>query len=397
MKIQKYVNTASFFLFLGSLSLGQLQRIPLGNFAVIYWHDLIGLFWLSYSIWTKPYFFLNLKSVKFSQTYWILLLLASWSLLGIVMALASGHPITLASLYITRLMFYGLLATNLYFQLKEHRLLLSSPQVRYALYGMIVLITWFGWLQYLFLPDTRFLSILGWDDHYFRLISTIFDPSFTGLIVVIGFILGISMYARKQRSWLFFFQILLLGTLALTYSRSSYLALAASGCYLGWYAFKTKNLDWKLWLITGCLLSLFVLMLPRASGEGNNLLRTSTIEARTQNTVENTSLQSFEFLWGKGLFVENKNISNTSLVPDHSRIPDNWLVFWWQGTGIVGLIIWGWYLVRLGQSWILKRPYMFAISLAVLIHGLFNASLTQPFIVLISLFSLVSLQFESNR
>ena len=98
------------------------------------------------------------------------------------------------------------------------------------------------------------LARLGWDDHYYRLISVLFDPNFTGLILVLGLIL---IYFNRPRSW-WLYAIHLLALL-LTYSRSSYLALLVAGLYL---AIVNKKLKFFLLGFSALCLVLFCCPVP---------------------------------------------------------------------------------------------------------------------------------------
>jgi len=89
----------------------------------------------------------------------------------------------------------------------------------------------FGLVQYFFWPDLIALKYLNWDDHYFRLISLFLDPNFTGIILIFTFIL----FHFDKDKWLMNKNIvlaILLLSISLTYSRSTFLSLFA--VRLGW-------------------------------------------------------------------------------------------------------------------------------------------------------------------
>ena len=98
-----------------------------------------------------------------------------------------------------------------------------------------------GWLQYIFLPDVRFLKNFGWDDHLYRMVGTFFDPTYLALIILLGIIIAV----YKKHNKIFYF---LLISLAFTYSRSTYLAL---GLFL---LYKKKFLAIVIFVITVFLL-----------------------------------------------------------------------------------------------------------------------------------------------
>src|SRR3989338_6680935 len=47
--------------------------------------------------------------------------------------------------------------------------------------------------QYIFLPDTRFLLSYGWDEHYWRLIGTVLDPNYMGVMMGMIVLFGIQV------------------------------------------------------------------------------------------------------------------------------------------------------------------------------------------------------------
>ncbi|MDZ7586275.1 MAG: hypothetical protein U0946_00850, partial [Patescibacteria group bacterium] len=55
-----------------------------------------------------------------------------------------------------------------------------------------------AWAQYLFLPDTRFLLKFGWDEHYYRMIGTVLDPNYLGIMLGIIGIYLIYKYTNSQ-------------------------------------------------------------------------------------------------------------------------------------------------------------------------------------------------------
>lgn len=207
-----------------------------------------------------------------------------------------------------------------------------------------VLFLFLGFLQYLLFPDVRFLSYLGFDDHYFRLIGSLMDPNFTGLVLVI-----FTLLAPK----LFF--LLPLFALALTFSRASFLALAVSLLYL---SVVKKQFKLLFLLLT---LGIFLYFIPKPFGEGVNLLRTFSIISRFENQRQALVVFAKNPLLGVG-FGPLK--------------VDNSFIFVLATTGVVGFIT---FLVFLKKTWqITPNPLAKAALLAILIHSLFNNSFFYP-------------------
>ncbi len=217
-----------------------------------------------------------------------------------------------------------------------------------------------GFLQYLLLPDVRFLTYLGFDDHYFRLIGSLLDPNFTGLVFVIFTLLSPKI----------FFVIPLLA-LALTFSRASFLVLTVSLLYLCVVKKQFKLLF--LLLILGVL----IYFAPKPFGEGVNLLRTFSIVSRFENQKQ-----------ALVIFTQNP-ILGVGFGP---RKIDNSFIFVLTTTGVVGFVA---LLSLLKKAWqITIDPLAKATLLAIFIHSLFNNSFFYPPILF--LFFLL-LNFRSNR
>lgn len=375
-------------------SLGQLQRVQITTSLAVYLQD-IGIFlWLLIYQWRHQYQNWNLPTLKTffklkPAIFWTL----SWIFFGWVLALVQTGDWQLLIrpvLYLLRLslilVFGHSLAKRLSFVWPaQSKKILPTVAI---IFGLCIL--FWGLLQYFWLPDTRFLKTFGWDDHYYRLISTLFDPGFTGLILGItlfGWLGWVGAEVSRRSSlkpwskilWLLI-SISLLGGILLTYSRASYLAI---GLGLGWLGFKNRrnrqsHLLW-LSLILILILELGTFILPARTGEGVNLQRTSTIISRIDTNQLAIKNLSFSQWWlGKGLFVTNRH-QTLSQLPDHAQLPDNIFVTFLTGIGLGGLLV----LVKLwGQkSWLYWQgltSWIQSIWIAVLVHSLFNNSLFQP-------------------
>ena len=233
----------------------------------------------------------------------------------------------------------------------------------YLLISKIILIL--GFLQYFLLPDLRFLFYSGWDDHYFRLTSTILDPAFTALI----FVFAIINLIKNKNYWIILFAIGLL----LTYSRAGYLSLIASLSII--FLMKKEIKKRILILVTIFLIS--IPFLPKKSGgEGVNLARTYSIESRFQHDQEIIkSLETRELIFGKGLFNPYDQTVN------HANFADSWIVFVISNIGVGGLIILLTLLIKEIKKLIKnKETERLALLSALLTHGLFNNDFTQSFV-----------------
>ena len=349
MKLTKILIYLLFFI----LPFGQLERFP---GLPLYLHDLVVLLLL----------IINLKFIKFSRAVW---LFVSACLLSLIINFFRFpvQNLLFSSLYLARWLAYACLLP-LYRRLK----LDLKPWLKYLCLALAIL----GLLQYLFIPDTRFLAALNWDDHYYRLISTVFDPNFLGLIFVLGLIL-------------FNLQILpsliLLIALFLTYSRSGYLSLLA---VIFAYAILKKKFKFLLLI----LVFIFLPFLPRPGGEGVKLERWFSVEQRLANYRESLQLIKVSPVFGLGFntlryFRQDFTSLAESRRASHAAAGlDNSLLFVLAATGIVGLLA---YLNLLKSLW--QTSLLVKLSLvAILVHSLFQNSLFYP-LIMIWLWTVVSL------
>src|SRR3989304_8999963 len=114
------------------------------------------------------FFLVNFRRLKlFRPVVWFVLA----GLASLTLAAFRLPPVNVlfSSLYLLRFLAYSLL---LNIKIDRKYLLFFSSAIAV-----------FGLAQYILIPDTRFLAVLNWDDHYYRLLSTLLDPNFTGIIL----------------------------------------------------------------------------------------------------------------------------------------------------------------------------------------------------------------------
>ncbi len=341
MKLTKILIFILFFI----LPFGQLERLP---GLPLYLHDLVILMLI----------IINLKFIKFSRPVWLFIVACLLSLI-VNFFRFPVQELLISSLYLVRWLAYACLLP-----LFKHHKLDLRPWLKYLCLALAIL----GFLQYLFIPDTRFLASLNWDDHYYRLISTVFDPNFLGLIFVLGLIL-------------FNLQILpslvLLIALLLTYSRSSYLSLIA---VILAFALIKKKFKYLFLILIFALLP----VLPRPGGEGVKLERWFSVEQRLANYRESLQLIKLSPIFGLGFntlrYYRGDPVSHAAAGLDSS------LLFVLATTGIIGFLA---YLNWLKTLW----PVSLIVKLslvAILVHSLFQNSLFYP-LIMIWLWSVVYL------
>jgi len=294
----------------------------------------------------------------FAATAILSLLLTARSFLG-------GQHLS-ALLYLLRFVSY----TSFYFAFRREGFKKYS---RYFIFSAVLFLA-IGFLQYIFLPDTRYLRYLGFDDHYYRLIGSFLDPNFTGLVLASLTLLS---------PW----PILLIPLLALvlTFSRASFLALAAGLLYI-----YTAKRQFRLLLLL-LLLSLFLYLVPKPFGEGINLLRTFSIISRLENQKQALRLFVKSPLFGVGF--NTLKSSSASDIPNLSSGVDNSFLFVLATMGLVGFSA---FMYLLKTAWGLTKNLAARGALvAILVHSLVNNSFFYSWILVI-FFLLVNLPAKKS-
>lgn len=299
MKILPKLARFSFFLFLIASPFGQLARLPFSFLPPevhLYLTDLFLFFTLF--IWFS-WHFLSKKKIIFPSLVKPILIFFSFALLSLFINLPRLNQSEgiISSLYLLRWLLYAGLyffvfdyarqfKTN-YFKIKNFALTLASLGIILALFGLI---------QYLLWPDLRTFEVAHWDPHYYRVVSTFLDPGFTGLILVFTLALLAGIYAQKPQRRLVFLGALVYLALALTYSRSSFLAFLFAAGTLSWL--KKRG---QIFLIALLLVVFTLLFLPRQpGGEGVKLERWASIEARLINWQQSLKIFADHPFFGVG-------------------------------------------------------------------------------------------------
>ncbi len=346
-----------FLLYLVLFPLGQLfHGFYIGDIIVL----IIGLYTLltQKEVFESKGKFLTLIMVG---VFSLLFSLNFFTITGIALGLA----------YFVRLVSYVLLFffVRKWYQGKERKDLLIK-----CLIAITLVVSLFGFIQYFFIPDVRALKVLGWDDHYFRLVSTFLDPTFTGIIILVGFILSAYKYIQEKKTSYLLIGILDLIAIALTYSRSTYLALIISFAY---FFFLTKK---KILLLFPVILVILIPVLPRPSSEGVKLERTYSIFQKIESYDKGIVVSEKSPVFGIGFnnICKEKEISfrESSYLSHSCSGLDNSILLILSTTGIVGLI----YFIHLMTQ--VKWKSLFAVCLlAVLVHSLFTNTLFYPFVM----------------
>jgi O-antigen ligase len=310
-------------------------------------------------------FHLKNKSLKINNKYFFYFIIYAWILL--LFSYFRFQTFSLNSLfYLTRFTcLLSLFILPLKVNQKQHRLF----------YLFVIANIIFGFIQYFFWPDFTYFDVNQWDPHLYRLVSTFFDPTFTGLIYLLFFI---TIYFNKKIPYRKFLLIISYLAIALTYSRSTYLSFVGAFAFI---SISTKKI--RPFLISLIIILITILCLPRQPGEGTKLERTSSITAKIQNYQEGLTLFTKHPIFGIGYnniseFRENKNPSS------HANSGfDGSILTLLISTGIIGTT-----LFLLGS----KNYYRFlplskkTLTWIILIHSLFANSLLYPWTLLSLIF-----------
>lgn len=352
----------SFLLILISVafSLGQLGRISFYNQQInVYVYELfltIFLLFLFLKYQLRPIGKLWAESK--SLHFFILALVISF-VLGIPDYSVSENFVGL--LYLFRLiayLFYWIYFS--YWLKRENKSAFLSKAFEIIIFLTIVTTG----LQYLFYPDLRNLIYQGWDPHLYRTFGVFFD---TGIA---GSIFGIMMFFSKNLLVKGVFLLFLI----LSFSRSVYLSIFATISYLFFTGKEFKKI--LLYLILGLIL---ILVVPKPSGEGVNLLRTYSIISRAQDNQLGWKLFENKPLLGYGYnrirFVKNDLYSHSG-----SAFSSSFLTMLVAG-GLIGFSGWIYFLKFLWQKYKRYRGILLFLSVV----SLFDNIILHPFILFLLL------------
>lgn len=295
---------------------------------------------------------LNRKKLKLNSLILVLIFSLTFSL-----SFFKLPDLIIGFLYLIRFISYLLLI-----QFKFNKKLMID-----SLIAIGISVAIFGWIQYLLFPDLRALKMLGWDDHYFRLVSTFLDPAFTGIILVLTVILVIAKTIKQPNYKYMIMNIFLVVTILFTYSRSSYLSLLFSCVFLFW-KFKKRFI-----LSLSILFIALIPFLPNPGGEGVNLARTYSAVDKFINFKQGLLLVQKSPVFGIGF--NNVCIATTGNFSSHSCSGlDNSLLFILATTGIVGLVVFIDFIYKVISNtkldiygWALMTSFI-----ALFVHGMFT-------------------------
>jgi len=350
------IQTAILIFTIFAFFIGQIFRInfldtsfPLLDIAII----LLSLFNLFYHF--------KSKTLKIKNKFFVYFLVFAWIFLFFNIFKYQIHSLS-PVFYLIRLTCLLLLFI---FPIK------LDDKIKNLFYLSIIANIIFGLIQYFLWPNFTYFDVYNWDPHLYRLVSTFFDPTFTGLIYLF-FIIKLFLDKKFPYRW----PLLIISYIAmvLTYSRSSYLSFLLAFILI---AINLKKL--KIFLISFLLITATIFILPRQPGEGTKLERMSSITAKIENYQEGWQTFTKSPLIGLGYnnlpFI--RSIKNPA---SHSNSGfDGSIMTLLTTTGIIGtlLFVFGLKFFYL-KSDLLKKTFL----IVILFHSLFANSLLYPWILL---------------
>lgn len=359
-----------------SLALGNLWKFSIisPDVRISFVDITVGLLFFWQIITSRKIIFSILKKIHLTRVIGVFSLVAALSLM------VSGHQfgpeaVLVGSFYLFRWLVYSLFFIFFIFlpETKLDKIILA--------FSLIFIFT--GIFQYLFFPDIRTLQIAEWDPHYFRVVGSLLDPGFIGILLVL-IILFFTQNFQKFKPFSLLIWLLAYLALAFTYSRSSYLSFLAGMTAVSYY-----KKSWKFLVSMVILMILTLIMLPRApDGEGVKLERTSSIQARIDNWKHTLLIIGKNPFMGVG-FNTYRYAQRQYAVADDSKWlkshagagADSSLLFVTATTGIFGLMAYLWYLRSL-KKLSASHPELSTSLVALLIHSLFLNSLFYPVVML---------------
>ncbi len=389
LNLPRLLLVVTFFL----ISLAQIQRIQLAPNVAFYAHDFFICVLIISLALSAPNLIERLS--KFIKNYQWLIIFLGWAFIGLILNQLFLGFYLIPWLYWARLICYLTLGSLLVVH-KNFSGFKSWLKIAFFVNFFTLILG--GIVQYLLVPDLRFLAEAGWDQHFYRMAGTMLDPNFFGMLLILGLITWLlkinTNFAQGKKIGKKLIKIIIsmaaVACLTLTYSRSSYLSFLVVMTVLIISPHHLQNqLNKKLGLGLLILFLLLLPFLPRPGGLGVKLSRTETLSSRYQ--VNRTLLEKLnvgDYVAGRGLFTPTINTQKNDTRIVHAHFPDNLLVLLISATGIPGMIIaLNFFLEKLTKLY-RNNLANFLLLTAILVHSMFNLSLLEPINLLMLLMTL---------
>lgn len=392
--VVKVIMWPSLFLYLLFFPFGQLLSIQVLPSARLHLTDLVAmafvLLWLFKKLWVQKSA-IN-RSVARRPLAGAILSFLGVAAFGLILGSIGKPPnsVLVGMSYLIRLAIYYLFYIALSDLLTSKDAKVREGKLVDCLIVSGSFIALLGLVGYFFYPDTRALSEYGWDPHYYRLIGTFLDPAFTGIILVLFLTLVLSRKWNGSNGKVVGVILFLAGwvALSLTYSRASYLAMIFA---LGVVIILKRN--WKLFIVTALFTGATYLVLPHPNeSAGTNLARTATVVSRWDNYKEALHIGFKNPVFGVGYNLYPLASQGTTLQGWEGKIAHTGsgvhssFLFVFATMGVAGFIVYAYlWLKILFLGWSRRKTSvglaLFASSVALLTHSLFDNSLFYPWVM----------------
>lgn len=325
--IYKYYALIIFILFFILFPFGQLARIQSyfeGIYIVFHPIDVITFLSLPYLIFVKK------KGILLYINEIIFIFIASFIFSLIIF---KGVEISRGFLYLVRTITYYSFSNLTYFLCdnnKMKKLLLNIVSISLFVFMII------GLYQFFYYYDLRDLFYIGWDNHYYRLTSTLFDPGFSASILIIGLYIFIKRKIILSKWFTYLSIILFTISILLTFSRAGYLSLIV----ITLLSFK-KYIK-QITIIVFSILAI-ILLIPKPHSSGVELYRTFSIKSRIENYKETFSVFKKYPIFGIGFnnycLYKSKYLVSDNIYSHSCSGGDSSIFLILATTGVLGITV----------------------------------------------------------
>ncbi len=248
---------------------------------------------------------------------------------------------------------------------------LKADLLSKLLYGALIVFLILGFVQYFFFYDLRPLFYLGWDNHLYRLTSTLYDPNFTGIFLSILFWLSIffstTLSYRKALPHIFIGFASVVG-IYLTFSRTSLVGLV-----VGILVYGLLKKQYKTLTVTIAVLSVLVLFLSDTHIEGLNPFRVASTNQRLTSISQTITIIEKNPILGVGFNAYRYAQLRYGLrepvgasVSNSDAGADNSLLFAVATTGFIGIVIYLLSFISLFKDYFSNKSTFSYILIAIL-------------------------------
>ncbi len=307
----------------------------------------------------------------------------------------SHVQLLLGSLYLWRfLMYFGLYIVVV----NDH----VSPIIwRRSIYLVGVAFAIIGIVQYVFFPSLRSFLDRGWDEHYYRLFSTFLDPNFAGLFLVVSFFFGLSYVAKKSSFTWFVMQGIVLVSIMLTHSRSSFVAFI--GALIVFVLCTRKFFLLGILIFAGIIYAL----IPSYGVDTNRLLRSDSTLARIESYTKSVAAARIAPIFGIGYNMlrfhatRERMLDMDGIISRDAGGLNSSLMVIFVTTGIVGFSLFLYLVFHIVRIVLLIQDItayaIISAFVSILLHSFFNNSMLYPWILVLVWIMVGSIEKQTRR